>query len=270
MTSQECLDLIKSKGCRPANIWELLEYVNTHKLEKDSYLIAFGSQWVDSDGFHRVPYVRRSSDGGFGFDLGFFEIDWDDGYCLLAFQENIINKNKITLSQGAESIIDEDNYNELSKYSWHLSSEGYARRIENINGKKITISMHSFINKTPKGFQTDHINGNKLDNRKENLATVTWSENQIKAKVRSDNTSGLKCIRLNKLKWEVACKRKCKRNYIGHFNTKEEAIKAFKKFCDSKTSEPLALGNSTLETLVDLKREVKKVIAICNNILENL
>ena len=85
MTSQECLDLIKSKGMRPANIWELLEYVNTHELEKDSYLVAFGNQWINSDGNHRVPSVSRDSDGVFEFGLGDFEDGWGGDDCLLAF-----------------------------------------------------------------------------------------------------------------------------------------------------------------------------------------
>ena len=41
--------------------------------------------WEDSDGCHRVPCVRRYSGGSFKFSLGGFEIDWNDGDCLLCF-----------------------------------------------------------------------------------------------------------------------------------------------------------------------------------------
>ena len=36
-------------------------------------------------GYHGVPHVRRHSDGGFSFNLDFFEDVWSDLYVLLAF-----------------------------------------------------------------------------------------------------------------------------------------------------------------------------------------
>ena len=41
--------------------------------------------WKDADGHHRVPLVRRHWGSDFRFDLGDFEDDWHDGYCLLCF-----------------------------------------------------------------------------------------------------------------------------------------------------------------------------------------
>lgn len=41
--------------------------------------------WKDSDGNHGVPSVYRDSDGGRGFNLGYFEIVWDSVHCLLCF-----------------------------------------------------------------------------------------------------------------------------------------------------------------------------------------
>jgi hypothetical protein len=41
--------------------------------------------WTDSDGYHRVPGVRRRSDGGWKFDLGYFGSDWSGARCLLCF-----------------------------------------------------------------------------------------------------------------------------------------------------------------------------------------
>lgn len=94
-SSQEALDSIKAEGCRPATIHELIVVANEHpELFPDgkwSSLVAFGTEFIDSDGDHRVPLVYRLSDGDRKFYLVHFEDVWGSGRCLLAFQEmNII------------------------------------------------------------------------------------------------------------------------------------------------------------------------------------
>lgn len=60
---------------------------------------------------------------------------------------------------------------------WYISSEGYAVWRGVVDGKKQTVRLHRLINKTPDSLFTDHINRNKLDNRRANLRTVTQAEN---------------------------------------------------------------------------------------------
>ena len=48
-------------------------------------MIALGTDYTDSDGRHRVPFVRRDSDGVRRFDLGYFEGGWGSDDCLLCF-----------------------------------------------------------------------------------------------------------------------------------------------------------------------------------------
>lgn len=85
MTSEEVLDLIKSKGLRPANVYELLKWKENYptELKKNKYYVAMGQLWEDVDGHLRVPVVIRFSDGDWRFDLRLFEFDWDDVDCLL-------------------------------------------------------------------------------------------------------------------------------------------------------------------------------------------
>jgi len=69
----------------------------------------------------------------------------------------------------------------LAKLSWQLNSVGYARRTvkANKNGKIVfkTLLMHRHIAGAEDGMVVDHINGNKLDNRLNNLRVCTQSEN---------------------------------------------------------------------------------------------
>lgn len=88
-SSQEAMERIQEEGCRPATIQELILVVHAHpELFPDGQrtsLIAFGTEYLDSDGHRRVPLVRRFSGGDREFDLGFFELGWGGDYCLLCF-----------------------------------------------------------------------------------------------------------------------------------------------------------------------------------------
>lgn len=71
----------------------------------------------------------------------------------------------------------------------------------------------------------DHINGNILDNRIENLREATPAQNQYNAKLRKDNTSGIKGVTFRKSQktWQVRVKINGVRKYIGDYKSLELA-----------------------------------------------
>lgn len=78
----------------------------------------------------------------------------------------------------AHVIVDEEDYENITSLgSWHLSSTGYAVRRGLLEGKRKTIRMHRMLINTPDELVTDHINRNRLDNRKVNLRAVTQKQN---------------------------------------------------------------------------------------------
>lgn len=81
------------------------------------------------------------------------------------------------LITGGQVTIDKDDYELVSQYKWHVGDTGYAvwRGIK--DGVKQTIRMHRLIMQTPAYKVTDHINHDKLDNRKSNLRICTQSDN---------------------------------------------------------------------------------------------
>lgn len=65
----------------------------------------------------------------------------------------------------------------VAGYAWRLSSYGYAVRSETWPGGHRGVFMHVEIARPPDGMQVDHINLDKLDNRRANLRVVTPAQN---------------------------------------------------------------------------------------------
>ena len=97
---------------------------------------------------------------------------------------------KIKLTFGKFAIVDDDDYDLASKIDWRYSKNGYASKSYRKNGKVKTIYLHRLINKTPNGIGTDHINRNRLDNRKINLRTANQDLNNFNKGIMKNNTSG--------------------------------------------------------------------------------
>jgi hypothetical protein len=77
----------------------------------------------------------------------------------------------------------------------------------------------------------DHINHNKIDNRKSNLRAVSQQENMHNKSTFKSNKSGHTGVHYNKKanRWTVSIGYNGKAKYIGCFKTIEEAVKARKE-----------------------------------------
>ena len=106
----------------------------------------------------------------------------------------------IPLTKGKETIVDDEDYPELSKWKWSYCNNGYALRMWNLNEKRLNgthkqkgMYLHNQILGKHEG-HTDHINRNKLDNRKENLRICEPTQNNANRGKARHNTSGFKGI----------------------------------------------------------------------------
>jgi hypothetical protein len=70
---------------------------------------------------------------------------------------------------------DQDDIEDLKRYEWTLTSQGYAQSWNKIIGKSVT--MHRYIMDFPEGLVVDHVTWNRLDNRKGSLRVCTQAEN---------------------------------------------------------------------------------------------
>jgi hypothetical protein len=134
---------------------------------------------------------------------------------------------QIKLSQGKFALIDDQDFDLVNQFKWHLSSHGYA--ITEL-GRGIFIYMYKLINKTPNGFETDHINRNKLDNRKENLRSVNKVINARNRGENKNNTSGYKGVSWDRniKKWAVYLWKNYKKINLGYFDDLQKACEARK------------------------------------------
>lgn len=103
-------------------------------------------------------------------------------------------KTRISLSQGRFAKVDRKNYDFLNQWKWHYS-HGYAvRRVHKRLAKDkyagTFIYMHRLIMGTPDKMATDHVNGDGLDNREENLRICTQAQNLQNKGIQSNNKSG--------------------------------------------------------------------------------
>ena len=116
-----------------------------------------------------------------------------------------------------------DDFDMLSRFCWVLDkSNGYlVARDADINKK---VYMHQLICKTNK--QVDHINRNRLDNRRENLRPATQQENRFNNSIRSDNTSGIigVCWHKQAMKWTAQIQVGNTNINLGTYNNFNDAI----------------------------------------------
>jgi len=116
------------------------------------------------------------------------------------------------------AVIDPEDYGRLIKYNWCLDN-GYA--FSSLLGR-----MHRFIMNTPEGMDTDHINHNRIDNKKSNLRVCTRSQNQFNSSI-VFSKSGFKGVSFHQNKWMSRIVRNGKLIFLGYYDTPEEAAKAY-------------------------------------------
>lgn len=131
-----------------------------------------------------------------------------------------MNIKFIKLSKNNYAIVDEDHFDHLSQFNWHIDAGGYAKR---------AYTMHEAVNGfPPPKMVIDHVNGDKSDNRKGNLRFVTRSQNNLNIRLKSNNTSGKTGVlwKKNRSKWMAMIRLNGKNKSLGSFLLKEDAIEA--------------------------------------------
>lgn len=157
-------------------------------------------------------------------------------------QYNIIEK----------AIIDSEDVPRIKYIKWRMNCNGYI-----INNSHKNLFLHRLILNVDT--MVDHINGNRLDNRKENLRVVTKSQNQM-------NVNYLGVYQKSDGRWIAKIKKNQKQLHLGIFVIKDEALYArwyaeqllFGEFAYKK-EEPIIIESRKKEIQDLVKKKVQRL-----------
>lgn len=134
-----------------------------------------------------------------------------------------------TAANGLEFIVSLEDELLLRKHTWTVANVGGNMRVKTtLQGCK-TLLIYRVIMEPEKGMVVDHINGDTLDNRRENLRVCTQGENlRNRTKLSSQNTSGVNgvCWVKKSKKYMAQIRFQYQNIYLGLFDTIEEAAEA--------------------------------------------
>lgn len=140
---------------------------------------------------------------------------------------------KINLNDGCKTLVDDKDYENLTKYSWICDRHRYCFRSYKVNGKTKHIYLHRWLLEPNKNQQVDHINNNGLDNRRDNIRVCTPRQNNYNMSIRKDNKSGYKGVYYSQVKnkWVAQIMPdNGKRKHLGVFDDAENAAYVYDQF----------------------------------------
>ena len=143
----------------------------------------------------------------------------------------------IELTKNQFAIVDDVDYETLSKHKWHAKKtrHGYcaARNAAIAPGQRKTEYMHIVIAERC-GLNTDmiidHIDGDSLNNQRNNLRPATNKENCCNRPLKNkNNTAGLKGVTFAKKynKWQAQIRHNGRRIWLGYFDDVNAAARAY-------------------------------------------
>lgn len=124
-----------------------------------------------------------------------------------------------------KAIIDDEDYDLVMQYKWHLSSAGYAQTSINDH----LVPMHRLIMDAIKGQEVDHKKQDRMNYRRANLRFCTHSQNIANDGPRKNNKLGVKGVDLipKTGKYRATIRVNYRKISLGTYDTLLEAAKAY-------------------------------------------
>lgn len=130
--------------------------------------------------------------------------------------------------KGEKYIFDKDDYELIKDYCWYINDNGYL--VAHVINSNKRIRFHRLIMDciSNHGILIDHINHDRLDNRKNNLRMVSYHQNAMNMKRKESNTSGVTGVSWDKekRKWCATITYNYKTIFLGYYSDFNEAVEA--------------------------------------------
>ena len=143
---------------------------------------------------------------------------------------------EMIVSKGNKVLLDDMDYETIKAHKWYYDGRYcYRRETLSYNQEKRSyktrkIYLHrQLLNFPAKGLDIDHINCNKLDNRRSNLRIVTRSQNAVNKPKFGEHTSQYKgvCWHKQRGKWKAEARQGAVKRYLGVFDCEHAAALAY-------------------------------------------
>jgi hypothetical protein len=136
---------------------------------------------------------------------------------------------EIILTKGKVAIVDDEDYERLSEWKWHVVNGKYAARSvwDGKSKTKKMVLLHREVMSATDGFDVDHINLNTFDNRKANLRVVTHQDNCFNRPGLSKHSKHKGVYKLPNGSWASKIKVGEKAHNLGTYKSEIDAAKAY-------------------------------------------
>jgi hypothetical protein len=138
----------------------------------------------------------------------------------------------LLLPNGWHTLVSAADFDRVATHRWQAAQSDSGKRREvrrNRGPKKKTLLLHRVILDAPDGVLVDHINGNPLDNRRENLRLCSRSENSRNQRKLRETASKYKGVSPNRIsgRFRAFIWLNNKQIYLGTYMTEIEAALAY-------------------------------------------
>lgn len=192
-----------------------------------SYLVA--SAFLPDEGKDYVENIDNDLTNNRVENLRWSDMTYKESKTLVMSKSLSKGKNKYNVKDGIAYVemsnthnimmCDADVWEKHKNQTW-FEHDGYASARVNTKIRK----MHRLIKECPKGYVIDHINRNKLDNRRDNIRVTTQCVNCINKGASRKSKTGYKGIYEYGNRYIVSIRVKGKRKHLGIYNTLSDAI----------------------------------------------
>lgn len=143
--------------------------------------------------------------------------------------------------RGHQTLVDDDIAEDLGRFKWSISTHGYVCRMVTVRRKNFNFLLHRVIMDALPSQILDHANGDRLDNRRENLRVATYSENNRNRASRVSGTSRYLGVHwdTDRCKWFAGAYDMSthKKLNLGRYENEVEAAKAYDRYASKYYGE---------------------------------